>query len=120
MDDSVKRQDPRCAFRVLNTGPVARTPDAMEERGLLAPRSWPGRSYSGSLRHLRRWRPLVEACDGPQVVGMDLHRCRLVLVRMAGDGRGWPDAGHRADRQQARRPVTAAGLASHRHTHLAP
>jgi hypothetical protein len=29
----------------------------------------------------------VEACDGPQVVGMDLHRRRSVLVRMAGDGR---------------------------------
>src|SRR6266496_4826191 len=32
-------------------------------------------------------RPLVEAYDGPQIVGMDLHRRRSVLVRMAEDGR---------------------------------
>ena len=31
-------------------------------------------------------RPLVEAYDGPQIVGMDLHRRRSVLVRMAEDG----------------------------------
>jgi transposase len=29
----------------------------------------------------------VEAYDGPQIVGMDLHRCRSVLVRMTEDGR---------------------------------
>jgi transposase len=29
----------------------------------------------------------VEAYDGPQIVGMDLHRRRSVLVRMTGDGR---------------------------------
>jgi Transposase len=29
----------------------------------------------------------VEAYDGPQIVGMDLHRRRSVLVRMAADGR---------------------------------
>ena len=29
----------------------------------------------------------MEAYDGPQIVGMDLHRRRSVLVRMAGDGR---------------------------------
>jgi hypothetical protein len=29
----------------------------------------------------------VEAYDGPQIVGMDLHRRRSVLVRMAEDGR---------------------------------
>jgi transposase len=28
----------------------------------------------------------VEAYDGPQIVGMDLHRCRSVLVRMTADG----------------------------------
>jgi transposase len=32
-------------------------------------------------------RPLVEAYDGPQIVGMDLHRRRSVLVRMTADGR---------------------------------
>src|SRR5215470_15360706 len=32
-------------------------------------------------------RPLVEAYDGPQIVGRDLHRRRSVLVRTAGDGR---------------------------------
>ena len=32
-------------------------------------------------------RPLVEAYDGPQIVGMDLHRRRSVLVRMGEDGR---------------------------------
>jgi hypothetical protein len=47
-------------------------------------------------------RPLVEAYDGPQIVGMDLRRRRSMLVKMAGDGkklgtariatarRGWP------------------------------
>jgi hypothetical protein len=29
----------------------------------------------------------VEAYDDPQIVGMDLHRRRSVLVRMTGDGR---------------------------------
>ena len=32
-------------------------------------------------------RPTVEAYDGPQIVGMDLHRRRSVLVRMTPDGR---------------------------------
>ena len=59
----------------------------MKERGLLAPRSCPGRSCSGCLCHLRRWEAsLAEAYDGPQIVGMDLHRRRSVLVRMAEDG----------------------------------
>jgi hypothetical protein len=30
---------------------------------------------------------MMEACDGRQVVGIDLHRRRSVLVRMTGDGR---------------------------------
>src|SRR4029077_1467868 len=67
--------------------PKCRHPDAMKERGLLAPRSCPGRSCSGCLRHLRRWEAPVEAYDGPQIVGMDLHRRRSVLVRMTEDGR---------------------------------
>jgi hypothetical protein len=31
-------------------------------------------------------RPLVEAYDGPQIVGMDLHQRRSALVRMTRDG----------------------------------
>ena len=31
-------------------------------------------------------RPVVEAYDAPQIVGMDLHRRRSVLVRMTEDG----------------------------------
>jgi hypothetical protein len=31
-------------------------------------------------------RPLVEGYDGPQIVGIDLHRRRSVLVRMTPDG----------------------------------
>jgi hypothetical protein len=31
-------------------------------------------------------RPLAVAYDGPQIVGMDLHRRRSVLVRMTEDG----------------------------------
>ena len=39
---------------------------------------------------------MSEAYDGPQIVGMDLHR-----RRGAGqDDRGWPEAGDRADHQQ--------------------
>jgi hypothetical protein len=34
----------------------------------------------------RRRRPLMAAYDGPQVVGMDLHRRRSVLVRMTPEG----------------------------------
>jgi hypothetical protein len=30
---------------------------------------------------------MTEACDGREVVGMDLHRRRSVLVRMTADGR---------------------------------
>jgi hypothetical protein len=30
---------------------------------------------------------MTEAYDGPQVIGMDLHRRRWVLVRMTEDGR---------------------------------
>jgi hypothetical protein len=46
----------RMAIRVTGHDPVIwLLPDAMKERGLLAPRSCPGRSCSGCLRHLRRW-----------------------------------------------------------------
>jgi hypothetical protein len=59
----------------------------MKERGLPLPVAVPGVHARGCLRHLRRWEAPVEAYDGPQIVGMDLHRRRSVLVRMAEDGR---------------------------------
>src|ERR1700690_2755135 len=37
--------------------------------------------------HQARRPSMTEAYDGPQVVGMDLHRRRSVLVRMTADGR---------------------------------
>ena len=40
---------------------------------------------------------MTEAYDGREVVGMDLHRRRSVLVRMTP---GWQEAGDRADHQQ--------------------
>jgi hypothetical protein len=40
----------------------------------------------GLLMSLRRRRPLVEAYAGRQFVGIDLHRRRSVIVRMAGGG----------------------------------
>ena len=58
----------------------------MKERGLLAPRSCPGVHARGVYVIYDDGRPLVEAYDGPQIVGMDLHRRRSVLVRMAEDG----------------------------------
>ena len=36
---------------------------------------------------------MSEAYDGREVVGMDLHRSRSVLVRMTADGRKLPSAG---------------------------
>jgi hypothetical protein len=36
---------------------------------------------------------MSEAYDGREVVGMDLHRRRSVLVRMTADGRKLPSAG---------------------------
>jgi hypothetical protein len=36
---------------------------------------------------------MTEAYDGRQVVGMDLHRRRSVLVRMAEDERSWRPPG---------------------------
>src|ERR1700745_2053436 len=52
-----------------------------------APRSCPESSCSGvSTSSTTMGGPLVEAYDGPQIVGMDLHRRRSVLVRMTEDG----------------------------------
>jgi hypothetical protein len=45
---------------------------------------------------------MSEAYDGREVVGMDLHRSRSVLVRMTADGRKLPSAG--IPRAAANRP----------------
>ena len=59
----------------------------MKERGLPLPVAVPGVHARGVYVIYDDGRPLVEAYDGPQIVGMDLHRRRSVLVRMAEDGR---------------------------------
>jgi hypothetical protein len=49
----------------------------MKERGLLAPRSCPGGRHARDVYVIDDdGRPLAEAYDGPQIVGMDLHRRR--------------------------------------------
>src|SRR5262249_62260345 len=59
--------------------------DAMKGRSLPLPGGcWKLRSIR---LHQVREAPMESAYDGRQVVGMDLHRRRSVLVRMAGDGR---------------------------------
>jgi hypothetical protein len=62
-------------------------PDGMKERGLPLPVAVPGVHARGVYVIYDDGRPLVEAYDGPQIVGMDLHRRRSVLVRMTEDGR---------------------------------
>src|SRR5215510_1176905 len=75
--------------RVLSANPptpcqTARGPDPMKERGL-AP-TGPASNARGVQRPLRRRRPLVDAgYDGRQIVGIDLHRRRSVIVRMDAD-----------------------------------
>ena len=59
----------------------------MKERGLPLPVAVPGVHARGVYVIYDDGRPLVEAYDGPQIVGMDLHRRRPVLVRMTEDGR---------------------------------
>ena len=52
----------------------------------------------------------MEAYDGPQIVGMDLHRRRSVLVRMAEDGGAAGlliDPAARAGQPHAPRPPAA-------------
>jgi hypothetical protein len=46
---------------------------------------------------------MTEAYDGRQVVGMDLHRRRSVLVRMTMDGRKLETAGSRTARPRCGR-----------------
>ena len=59
----------------------------MKERGLRSPQLSRAFMLGGVYVIYDDGRPLVEAYDGPQIVGMDLHRRRSVLVRMAEDGR---------------------------------
>jgi transposase len=51
----------------------------------------------------------VEAYDGPQIVGMDLHRRRSVLVRMSADGRRLGTARITNSPDELRRQIARAG-----------
>jgi len=52
---------------------------------------------------------MTEAYDGPQVVGMDLHRRRSVLVRMTGDGRKLETVRITNSPAELRRQIARAG-----------
>ena len=52
---------------------------------------------------------MTEAYDSRQVAGMDLHRCRSVLVRMTGDGRKLETARITNSAPELRRVVAGAG-----------
>src|SRR5205085_57275 len=49
------------------------------------------------------------AYDGPQIVGMDLHRCRSVLVRMTADGRKLETTRTTNSPAELRRAIARAG-----------
>ena len=53
---------------------------------------------------------MSEAYDGPQVVGMDLHRRRSVLVRMTADGRKLETARITNRAAELRRQIARAGV----------
>jgi transposase len=53
---------------------------------------------------------MSEAYDGPQVVGMDLHRRRSVLVRMTADGRKLETARITNRPAELRRVIARAGV----------
>src|SRR5258706_1594898 len=56
------------------------------------------------------WETLMtEAYDGREVVGMDLHRRRSVLVRMTGDGRKLETARITNSPAELRRQIARAG-----------
>src|SRR6516165_5161139 len=59
----------------------------MKERASSLPVAVPGVHARGVYVIYDDGRPLVEVYAGPQIVGMDLHRRRSVLVRMTEDGR---------------------------------
>ena len=52
---------------------------------------------------------MTEAYDGRQVVGMDLHRRRSVLVRMIGDGRKLETARITNSPAELRQQIARAG-----------
>ena len=52
---------------------------------------------------------MTEACDGREVAGMDLHRRRSVLVRMAPDGRKLETARITNSPAELRRAIAGAG-----------
>src|SRR5689334_25145693 len=52
---------------------------------------------------------MTEAYDGPQIVGMDLHRRRSVLVRMTADGRKLETARITNSPAELRRVIARAG-----------
>src|SRR5579859_532569 len=72
-------------------------PDAMKERGLPLPVAVPGVHARGCLRHLRRWEAPGGSVRRPADRG---HGPAPAPVGAGPDGRGWPQAEHRADRQQ--------------------
>ena len=51
----------------------------------------------------------MEAYDGPQIVGMDLHRRRSVLVRMTPDGRRLDKVQITNSPEELRREIARAG-----------
>src|ERR1017187_2209193 len=59
--------------------------------------------------HQTREAPMETAYDGRQVVGMDLHRRRSVLVVMTGDGRRLGTARITSSPQELRREIGRAG-----------
>jgi hypothetical protein len=73
------------------------SPDAMKERGLLAPRNCPGRSCSGCLRRLRRPEGPCGSVRRPADRG---HGPAPPPVAAGEDEPGRPEAGHVADHQQ--------------------
>ena len=56
----------------------------------------------------------MEAYDGPQIVGMDLHRRRSVLVRMTPDGRRLDTARITNSPAELRRAIARAGQPTRR------
>src|SRR5260370_22214896 len=78
----------------------------MKERSLPLPGGcW---ELQSSRLHQAREAP-VEDCDGRQIVGMDLHRRRSVLVRMTADGRRLGTAKITNRPAELRREIARAG-----------
>src|SRR5438552_17058863 len=81
--------------------------DAMKERSLPLPGGcW---KLQRIRLHQAREAPMTEAYDGRQVVGMDLHRRRSVLVRMTEDGRRLATARITNSPGELRKAIAAAG-----------